>query len=54
MSQINQQQAEFNKNKNIVLLCQSRMRSNKAAKTFKKWGFNKVTNVKGGITTWKN
>ncbi len=53
IAHMNQQQAKFDKNKNIVLLCQSGMRSNKAAKKLKKWGFEKVTNVKGGIVTWR-
>jgi rhodanese-related sulfurtransferase len=43
---------ELTSNKEIVLLCQSGTRSNKAAKILKKKGFNKVANVKGGMGAW--
>lgn len=43
---------ELDKNKEVVVICQSGMRSAKAAKILKKQGFEKVTNVKGGMTAW--
>nr|WP_044022284.1 rhodanese-like domain-containing protein [Bacillus sp. SG-1] len=43
---------ELTSNKEIVLICQSGMRSNKAAKLLRKKGFNKVANVKGGMGAW--
>lgn len=43
---------ELSKDKNVFLICQSGMRSNKAAKLLKKKGFKKVTNVKGGMSAW--
>ncbi|TYR75064.1 rhodanese-like domain-containing protein [Rossellomorea vietnamensis] len=43
---------ELTTNKEIVLMCQSGTRSNKAAKILKKKGFSKVANVKGGMGAW--
>ncbi|MFB4322522.1 rhodanese-like domain-containing protein [Paenibacillus lautus] len=42
----------LSKEREVVLICQSGMRSNKASKTLKKSGFEKVTNVKGGMNAW--
>lgn len=44
---------EFSKDKEIVVICQSGMRSKKASKKLKKHGFKQVTNVKGGMSLWK-
>ncbi len=44
---------ELSKDKEIVLICQSGMRSSKASKKLKKQGFKQVTNVKGGMSIWK-
>lgn len=44
----------LSKDKEVVLICQSGMRSNKASKSLRKSGFNKVTNVKGGMSTWSS
>jgi len=43
---------ELSKEKEIILICQSGMRSNKASKILKKHGFPHVTNVKGGMNAW--
>lgn len=43
---------ELSKEKEVVVICQSGMRSQKACKILKKSGFTKVTNVKGGISAW--
>lgn len=43
---------ELDKEKEVVLICQSGMRSNSASKLLKKQGFKKLTNVKGGMSTW--
>lgn len=42
----------LSKDKEVVVICQSGMRSNKASSLLKKNGFTKVTNVKGGMSTW--
>ncbi|WP_396266093.1 rhodanese-like domain-containing protein [Halobacillus salinarum] len=43
---------DLDKNKEVVVICQSGMRSAKAAKLLKKQGFEKVTNIKGGMNAW--
>lgn len=43
---------ELSKDKEVVVICQSGMRSNKATKVLRKHGFKQVTNVKGGMSAW--
>jgi rhodanese-related sulfurtransferase len=43
---------DLSKEKEVVVICQSGMRSNKASKLLKKQGFQQVTNVKGGMSSW--
>lgn len=45
---------ELAKDKEVVVICESGMRSNKAAKILKKLGFPKISNVKGGMIAWRN
>ncbi|MCH7321195.1 rhodanese-like domain-containing protein [Solibacillus sp. MA9] len=40
------------KDKEIVVICQSGMRSMQACKQLKKLGFEKVTNVRGGMSAY--
>ena len=40
----------FSKDQEVILICQSGMRSNKAGKVLMKMGFKNVTNVKGGMS----
>lgn len=42
----------LDKDKEVVVICQSGMRSNKAGKLLKKAGFKHITNVKGGMSAW--
>ncbi len=44
---------ELSREREVVVLCQSGMRSLKASKMLKKLGYQ-VTNVKGGMGTWRN
>ncbi|MBO1515492.1 rhodanese-like domain-containing protein [Metabacillus bambusae] len=44
---------ELLKDKEVIVMCQSGMRSQKASKLLKKLGFTKVTNVKGGMSAWR-
>ena len=44
---------ELSKEKEVVVICQSGMRSQKASKMLKKLGFTSVTNVKGGMNAWR-
>ncbi|KQL37315.1 rhodanese-like domain-containing protein [Psychrobacillus sp. FJAT-21963] len=41
------------KDKEIVVICQSGMRSNNACKKLKKLGYDRVTNVRGGMSAWR-
>jgi rhodanese-related sulfurtransferase len=43
---------ELLKEKEVVVICQSGMRSQSASKVLKKLGFTNVTNVKGGMNAW--
>lgn len=43
---------ELSKEKEVIVICQSGMRSQKASKILKNLGFTKVTNVKGGMSAW--
>lgn len=43
---------QLDRDKEIVVICQSGMRSAKAAKILKKQGFAKIYNVKGGMSAW--
>jgi rhodanese-related sulfurtransferase len=52
LHQLTQKSNELSKDKEVVVICQSGMRSQKACKMLKKLGFNKVTNVKGGMSAW--
>ena len=54
LHQLPQKLNVLTKDKEIVVICQSGMRSNKACKILKKHGFKQVTNVKGGMNAWSN
>ena len=41
------------KDKEIVVICQSGMRSSQACKQLKKLGYENVTNVRGGMSAWR-
>ncbi|MGE7766951.1 rhodanese-like domain-containing protein [Peribacillus sp. NPDC096540] len=51
--ELNKRAQELSKDKEVVVICQSGMRSTKASKTLQKLGFKEVTNVKGGMSAWK-
>lgn len=40
------------KDKEVVVICQSGMRSSMACRLLKKNGYNQVTNVSGGMNRW--
>ncbi|MGE8205956.1 rhodanese-like domain-containing protein [Heyndrickxia sp. NPDC080065] len=52
LHQLEQKVSQLSKDKEVVVICQSGMRSNKACKVLKKQGFKQVTNVKGGMSAW--
>ncbi|AMX00310.1 rhodanese-like domain-containing protein [Rummeliibacillus stabekisii] len=41
------------KDKEIVVICQSGMRSAQACKQLKKLGYENLTNVRGGMSAWR-
>ncbi|WP_284140560.1 MULTISPECIES: rhodanese-like domain-containing protein [unclassified Virgibacillus] len=52
LSNLSAQTKNLDKSKEVVVICQSGMRSMKAAKILKKQGFEKISNVKGGMNAW--
>lgn len=40
-------------NREVIVICQSGMRSVRASKQLKQLGFREVTNVKGGMGAWR-
>ncbi len=52
LAQLANQTKKLDKSKEVVIICQTGMRSMRAAKILKKQGFEKVTIVKGGMSTW--
>ncbi|MEW5323609.1 rhodanese-like domain-containing protein [Geobacillus thermoleovorans] len=44
---------ELSKEKEVIVICQSGVRSQKASKLLKKMGFEHVANVRGGLNAWK-
>lgn len=53
LQEMKQRYHELSKDKEVVVICQSGMRSNKATRMLKKFGFKKLSNVKGGMTAWR-
>jgi rhodanese-related sulfurtransferase len=53
LHQLTQKANELAKEKEVVVICQSGMRSQKASKSLKKLGFTNITNVKGGVSAWR-
>jgi rhodanese-related sulfurtransferase len=43
---------ELSKDKEVIVICQSGMRSGQAGKILRKLGYTKVKNVKGGMNAW--
>ncbi|WML31367.1 rhodanese-like domain-containing protein [Neobacillus sp. OS1-32] len=53
LQQLGQKAAkELSKEKEVVVICQSGMRSKQASKLLKKLGYSNVINVKGGMSAW--
>ncbi len=43
---------KLDRNKEVVVICQSGMRSMRACKQLKKLGFSQIYNVRGGMNAW--
>lgn len=52
LSNLPSQVDKLEKHKEVVVICQSGMRSAKAANILKKQGFENIYNVKGGMSAW--
>ncbi|MFN2746378.1 rhodanese-like domain-containing protein [Bacillus sp. z60-18] len=52
LSILPQQTDQLSKDREVLVICQSGMRSMKASKVLKKQGFKHVTNIKGGMNAW--
>ncbi|HAQ06885.1 MAG TPA: rhodanese [Bacillus bacterium] len=52
LQQLGSRSGELSQDKDVVVICQSGMRSSQASKMLKKAGFNNITNVKGGMSAW--
>lgn len=52
LNELIQQSSSLDKNKEVIVICQSGMRSKQAAKVLKKMGFKHIINVSGGMNTW--
>ncbi|WML44731.1 rhodanese-like domain-containing protein [Neobacillus sp. PS3-40] len=53
LDQLSTKASSLSMEKEVVIICQSGMRSTKAAKMLKSLGFTKITNVKGGMSAWR-
>ncbi|WEA46144.1 rhodanese-like domain-containing protein [Priestia aryabhattai] len=53
LSELSKQANQLSKEKEVLVICRSGMRSMKASKMLKKQGFTSVTNIKGGMSTWR-
>lgn len=53
LNTLRSQATHLSKEKEVIVICRSGMRSNVAAKQLKKLGFKKITNVKGGMNVWR-
>lgn len=52
LSELSQQANQLSKEKEVLVICQSGMRSTKASKILKKMGFKHITNIKGGMSAY--
>jgi rhodanese-related sulfurtransferase len=53
LDQLTTKASSLSKEKEVFVICQSGMRSSRAAKILKNLGFQKITNVKGGMSAWR-
>ncbi|MFX4306199.1 rhodanese-like domain-containing protein [Exiguobacterium sp. A1_3_1] len=50
---LNSQLNQIPKDKEVIVICQSGMRSKQAVKVLKKAGYSNVTEVRGGMNAWR-
>ncbi|MEI4831249.1 rhodanese-like domain-containing protein [Bacillus sp. FJAT-53711] len=52
LNELVQKANSLDKNKEVIVICQSGMRSKQATKVLKKLGFKHIVNVSGGMNAW--
>ncbi|MFI8707846.1 rhodanese-like domain-containing protein [Bacillus sp. NPDC077411] len=52
LNELVQQASSLDKSKEVIVICQSGMRSKQATKILKKMGFKHIVNVSGGMNAW--
>ncbi|PEY30135.1 sulfurtransferase [Bacillus cereus] len=52
LNELVQNANHLDKSKEVIVICQSGMRSKRAVKMLKKLGFQHITNVSGGMNAW--
>ncbi|MCP1122490.1 sulfurtransferase [Bacillus sp. AFS018417] len=52
LNELVQKANSLDKNKEVIVICQSGMRSKQATKILKKLGFKHIINVSGGMNAW--
>lgn len=53
LNELLKRMSELSKDKEVLVICQSGMRSSKASKLLKKNGFTTITNIRGGMSTYR-
>ena len=53
LRQLGKQVASLDKDRPVVTICQTGALGNRACKRLKRYGFKKLTNVRGGLSTWE-
>lgn len=53
LNQLASKSSSLKKEQEVIVICQSGMRSKQAAKLLKKQGFQNITNVTGGMSAWR-
>lgn len=52
LKKISKETQSLPKDQEVIVICQTGIRSNEACKKLKKMGFEQVVNVKGGMSAW--
>jgi rhodanese-related sulfurtransferase len=53
LNNLQKKASQLSKDKEVFVICHSGMRSSNACRVLKKMGFEKITNVKGGMSAWR-
>ncbi|AQU80557.1 rhodanese-like domain-containing protein [Planococcus faecalis] len=53
LNELPKRMIELSKEKEVLVICQSGMRSSKASQLLKKNGFTAITNIRGGMSSYR-